>query len=141
MSVLWILTIGSSDIQFESRAETKRKKQSSEQSKRKELSQIWGYWYKAFQAYLRENYKENFSFEPICIGREIDDSYGIKARVLGMMYQYYQDQDDAVQDEIWDYLTFPLLDNFVADQSFQSFRDASLMAEVHQELEKAIAHL
>jgi hypothetical protein len=115
---LWILTIGSSDIQLESKAITKKNRKDLEQPKRRETQQAWGYWYKPLQSYLRNDH-ENLTFEPTPISRDLKASYSIKARVLGMLYQYHQEHNGAandkisIQDEIWSYLTFPLLDNFV----------------------------
>lgn len=118
MNILWILTIGSSDIQLESKAITKKKRKELEQPKRRETQQAWRYWYKPLQSYLRNGH-ENLTFEPMPISRDLEASYRIEARVLGMLYQYHQEHNDATDekisthDEIWSYLTFPLLDNFV----------------------------
>jgi hypothetical protein len=99
---VWIVTIGSSDVQLDSDRISKNKKRSQDQYSEK----IWRYWYtddlKADCHYIR--------FEPKPLFKDKDEPYRVPPRVLGFVYQ---DKDAAGQDEIFSYLTFPLLDNFV----------------------------
>mgnify|MGYP005851440153 CR=1 FL=1 len=111
INVLWILTIGSSDIQLESKATTQERKKSPADVKRLNSDQVWKSWYDSkFQSQIRAEYG-SLVFNPTPTGKDKDPTYRIEARLLGMLYQYYQ--GNAVQDEIWSYLTFPLLKNFV----------------------------
>ncbi len=67
---------------------------------------VWHYWYTDD---LRADCND-ISFEPKQNFKDKDESYRIAPRILGRVYQA---SDASRQEEIWDYLTFPLLDNFV----------------------------
>ena len=99
---IWILTIGSSDVQLESDKINREKSLTEKQRSPK----VWSEWYD--EAIKEECY--DILFEPKQSYKDSDESYRVEARVLGTVYESSSLQ---VRDEIWSYLTFPLLDNFV----------------------------
>jgi hypothetical protein len=99
---LWIVTIGSSDVQLDSDKVNQEKGRTEKQRSDK----IWGYWYSDA---LKAQYHD-IIFEPKPLFKDKEESYRIAPRILGAVYNASPDQ---VQQEILSYLTFPLLDNFV----------------------------
>jgi hypothetical protein len=99
---LWIVTIGSSDIQLDS-DQTNQKKGRTEKQR---SDKIWHYWYT--DELKAENY--DVSFEPKPLYKDKEELYRIAPRLLGNIYR---ESSEDVKQEIWSYLTFPLLDNFV----------------------------
>ena len=99
---IWILTIGSSDVQLDSDKISKKKGRRENQRSDK----MWRNWYD----YDILGKFHNIEFELKQIENHKNPPYRIEPRVLGMVYQYHSPQ---VQEEIWSYLTFPLLDTFV----------------------------
>ncbi|MBD1889507.1 hypothetical protein [Coleofasciculus sp. FACHB-SPT9] len=99
---IWIVTIGSSDVQLDSDNKCRKKNRTEKQRSDK----IWHYWYDdEVQADCH-----NIAFEPKQSYKDKDEPYRIETRVLGMVYEA---STPEVQKEILSYLTFPLLDNFV----------------------------
>jgi hypothetical protein len=101
---IWIVTIGSSDVQLDSDSECSKK----DRNKQQRSDKVWRYWYE-------DEIKPDFHdipFEPKQSYKDKDEPYRIEARVLGTVYE---SSSPTVQDEIWSYLTFPLLDNFVRE--------------------------
>jgi hypothetical protein len=99
---LWIVTIGSSDIQLDS-------DQINQKKGRTEIhrsDKIWRYWYT--DELKAENY--DVSFEPKPLYKDKEELYRISPRLLGNIYQA---SSEKVRQKIWSYLAFPLLDNFV----------------------------
>jgi len=99
---LWILTIGSSDVQLDSDKTNQEKGRTEKQRSDK----VWSYWY-------TDDLKEqchDIPFEPKSLFKDKEEPYRIPPRILGKLYQASSEQ---VQQEIWGYLKFPLLDNFV----------------------------
>lgn len=101
---LWVLTIGSSDVQLIS----DKANQAKGRSEHKRSDKIWSYWYTDD---LRAEC-DYIPFEPKQAFRNSGESYRISPRILGRVFQA---SDQSRQNEIWDYLTFPLLDNFVQE--------------------------
>lgn len=100
---IWIVTIGSSDVQLDSDLQNKAKGRSEEQRSDK----VWNYWYD-------DTLKENcygITFKPKRAYEDKEEPYRIAPRVFGTVYN---SASDDVKEEIWNYLTFPLLDNFIA---------------------------
>jgi hypothetical protein len=99
---IWIVTIGSSDVQLDSDNISKEKGRGKNQYSEK----MWTNWYEDeildqchnIGSELKQTYKDK------------NLPYRIEPRVLGTVYQYHSPQR---QEEIWSYLTFPLLDTFV----------------------------
>jgi len=101
---IWIVTIGSSDVQLDSDNENRKKDRTEKQRSDK----VWHYWYgDEFKADCHD-----ITFEPKRSYKERDESYRIEPRILGIVYE---SSSSEIQDEIWNYLTFPLLDNFVGE--------------------------
>jgi hypothetical protein len=100
---LWIVTIGSSDIQLASKKTCKDKGLKDSQLSHK----VWGYW---CSDEIKEDYRLPFPCDPKPAFSDIDEPYKVGARILGTVYKA---NDEELQQEIWGYLTFPLLDNFV----------------------------
>jgi hypothetical protein len=99
---IWIVTIGSSDVQLDSDNTCREKNRTEKQRSDK----VWHYWYEdEVQADCHD-----IDFEPKQAYKDKDEPYRIEPRVLGMVYE---SSSPDVQKEIWSYLTFPLLDNFV----------------------------
>lgn len=98
---IWIVTIGSSDLQLDSDTISRTEGRSEKQRSNK----VWLYWYEDTKPDCYD-----IPFEPKQIYKDLDESYRIEARVLGSVYE---SSSQKVQDEIWQYLTFPLLDSFV----------------------------
>jgi len=98
---LWIVTIGSSDVQLDSDKVSREKKRKAEQYS----ADIWGYWY---TEEIQYNFCNEMLFEPKRVIDTLEETYRIPSRVLGTVYQ----ENSKGQDEIWSYLTFPLLSNF-----------------------------
>ncbi|MBD2045490.1 hypothetical protein H6F78_07745 [Coleofasciculus sp. FACHB-64] len=99
---LWIVTIGSSDVQLDSDNKCREKNRTEKQRSNK----IWHYWYDdEVQADCHD-----IAFEPKQSYKDKDEPYRIEARALGMVYEA---SSPDVQKEILSYLTYPLLDNFV----------------------------
>ncbi|HEY9599528.1 MAG TPA: hypothetical protein V6D33_17840, partial [Cyanophyceae cyanobacterium] len=99
---IWIVTIGSSDVQLDSDNKCREKNRTEKQRGDK----IWHYWYE--DEVQVDCY--DIAFEPKQSYKDRDEPYRIEARVLGKVYE---DSSPQVQQEILSYLTFPLLDNFV----------------------------
>lgn len=99
---LWIVTIGSSDVQLIS----DKANQSKQRTEKQQSDKVWSYWYTDD---LRADCYD-IPFEPKQPFQGKEEAYRIAPRILGRVYQ---DSDESRQQEIWDYLTFPLLDNFV----------------------------
>jgi len=99
---IWILTIGSSDVQLES----DKKNRENGRTEKQRSHKVWSEWYD--EAIKEECH--DILFEPKQSYKDSDESYRVEARVLGTVYELSSLQ---VRDEIWSYLTFPLLDNFV----------------------------
>ncbi|MEM9451806.1 MAG: hypothetical protein AAGA75_25210 [Cyanobacteria bacterium P01_E01_bin.6] len=101
---LWIVTIGSSDVQLDSDRTCKEKKRTPSEYSEK----VWRYWY-------TDDIKadcNDIDFSPKTLFPYKDETYRISPRILGTVYQA---KDQVGQDEIFSYLTFPLLDNFVKE--------------------------
>jgi hypothetical protein len=99
---LWIVTIGSSDVQLDSN-QTNQEKGRTE---KKRSDKVWSYWYTDD---LTAQYYD-IAFEPKSLFKDKDETYRIAPRILGIVYKASESER---QQEIWSYLTFPLLDNFV----------------------------
>lgn len=98
---IWMVTIGSSDVQLDSDTRSREKGRNEKQRSNK----VWSYWYEDTKPDCYD-----IAFEPKQPYKDLDESYRIEARVLGSVYQ---SSSPEIQDEIWQYLTFPLLDSFV----------------------------
>jgi hypothetical protein len=96
------VTIGSSDIQLDS----DRTNQQKGRNEKQRSDRVWSYWYN--DALKEQCY--DVSFEPKLLYKDKEETYRIAPRILG---EVYQSNNQTVQDEIWQYVTFPLLDNFV----------------------------
>jgi hypothetical protein len=101
---LWIVTIGSSDIQLDSDKVNREKGRTEEQRSDK----VWQYWY---DGETRAKCHD-ITPEPKKLYKDNDESYRIPPRVLGRVYE---ESDPEQKDEILSYLTYPLLDNFVSE--------------------------
>ncbi|MEG3939818.1 hypothetical protein QT995_16870 [Microcoleus sp. S36b_A3] len=101
---IWIVTIGSSDVQLDSDSECRKKDRNEQQRSDK----IWRYWY---EDEIKPDCHD-ISFEPKQSYKDKDEPYRIEARILGTVYE---ESSSIIRDEIWSYLTFPLLDNFVGE--------------------------
>lgn len=99
---IWLVTIGSSDVQLDSDNESRKKGRNEKQRSDK----IWRYWYE--DEVSEDCY--DIAFEPKQAYKDKNEPYRIEPRVLGMVYE---SSSLDIQKEIWSYLTFPLLDNFV----------------------------
>jgi hypothetical protein len=99
---LWIVTIGSSDVQLIS----DQANQHEGRTEKQRSDKVWSYWYTDD---LRADCND-ISFKPKQTFEDKKETYRIAPRILGRVYQA---SDKSRQQEIWDYLTFPLLDNFV----------------------------
>jgi hypothetical protein len=100
---LWIVTIGSSDIQLNSDAVNK-----NEGRHQGEMShEVWKYWY---EDSIKNDHCSSLGFEPRRAFEDKDENYRIASRVLGTVYEL---SEKNIQAEIFDYLTFPLLSKFV----------------------------
>ena len=100
---IWIVTIGSSDVQLDSDRISSEKGRNEKQRSNK----FWSYWYEDTKPDCYD-----IAFEPKQAYKDLDESYRIEARVLGSVYE---SSSQKVKDEIWSYLTFPLLDKFVEE--------------------------
>jgi hypothetical protein len=98
---LWIVTIGSSDVQLIS----DKANQAKGRTEKQRSDKVWSYWYTDD---LRADCCD-ISFEPKQPFKEKEEAYRIAPRILSRVYQT---SEESRQQEIWDYLTFPLLDNF-----------------------------
>lgn len=105
---LWIVTIGSNDVQLDSKRTCRSKGRKDSQLS----DRVWGYW---CSDEIKDDYRFPFPCDPTQAFPDIDEPYKVGARILGTVYQA---NTEKVQQEIWDYLTFPLLDNLV--QAFQT---------------------
>jgi hypothetical protein len=81
---IWLVTTGSSDIQL-----TK--------------NEYWKDWYSDGSPVKKKCH--SLEFKPTQIFEDSEEPYRIASRVLGWVYK-------AQQDEVWEFLTFPLLDQF-----------------------------
>jgi hypothetical protein len=114
MMKIWIVTIGNSDVQLASNCECRQKGKC-------ESNRIWRNWYD--EAIRQKCY--GIDFEPQRPYENLQERYRLEPRVLG---QVYDSSSPEIRDEIWSYLTFPLLDCFVDklnENSTQNFGDAS----------------
>ena len=100
---LWIVTIGSSDVQLDSDKVSREKKRKAEEYS----ADVWGYWY---NEKIQYDFCNGMLFEPKRVIDTLEETYRIPSRVLGTVYE---ENSAEVQDEIWSYLTFPLLSNFI----------------------------
>ena len=98
---IWIVTIGSSDVQLHSDKINREKGRTEQQRSNK----VWSYWYEDTKSDCYD-----IAFEPKQPYKDLDEYYRIESRVLGTVYE---SSSKSVRDEIWSYLTFPLLDSFV----------------------------
>lgn len=99
---LWIVTIGSSDVQLDSDRVNRDKGRTEKQRSDK----VWRDWYD-------DTIKPeccDIPFEPKPAFKDSEESYRIPPRVLGVVYK---SSSEEVKEEIRNYLTFPLLNNFV----------------------------
>ena len=99
--ILWIVTIGSSDVQFDSDKVNREKGRTEKQRSDK----VWRNWYDDIKYECHD-----LDFEPKRAFQDVEESYRIPARILGKVYQ---SSSEAVKQEIESYLTFPLLSSFV----------------------------
>lgn len=99
---LWIVTIGSSDVQLASDRVNQEKGRTEQQRSDK----AWNYWY---TDELRADCYD-IEFVPKSLFKDKDEPYRVAPRILGRVYNA---SPAKVQQEIWNYLTFPLLDNFL----------------------------
>lgn len=99
---IWIVTIGSSDVQLDSDKISKEKGRSKNQYSEK----MWTDWYD--DDILDECHDIKFELKQTY--NHVNQLYRIEPRVLGTVYQYHSPQ---IQEQIFSYLTFPLLDTFV----------------------------
>ena len=100
--ILWIVTIGSSDVQLDSDKVNRDKGRTEKQRS----NIVWRNWYNddiLYQCY-------DVSFEPQPVFQDVEESYRIAARILGKVYQL---SSEKVKPQIETYLTFPLLSSFV----------------------------
>jgi hypothetical protein len=100
---LWIVTIGNSDVQLVSKKVCKEKGLKESQYS----NNVWGYW---CTDEIKENYQLPYPCDPKRVFDDVDEPYKIGARILGTVYKA---NPKDVQQEVWSYLKFPLLDNFV----------------------------
>jgi hypothetical protein len=100
---LWIVTIGSSDIQLHSDATNKQQGRSQGEMSH----EIWSYWY---EDGIKNEHCYSVVFEPKRAFEDKDENYRIASRVLGTVYEL---SDEDTRTEIFDYLTFPLLSKFI----------------------------
>jgi hypothetical protein len=98
---LWIVTIGSSDVQLESIQASQNKGRTEKQRSDK----VWSYWY---GEELKAEYYD-IAFEPKQLFKDKEEAFRIAPRILGAVYKA---SPVEIQQEIFSYLTFPLLDNF-----------------------------
>ena len=101
---IWILTIGSSDVQLDSNTQSQDKGRTTKSFS----DQIWNYWY---TDELKANHYLPNSAKPTRSFADKDETYWVSPRILGLVYKA---SPDTVQRELLVYLTFPLLDNFVS---------------------------
>lgn len=108
---LWIVTIGSSDVQLDSDKTNQEKGRNEEQHSDK----VWRNWYNdEIQADCYD-----IPFEPQPAFKDKEENYRIPPRILGIVYNSSKDKQ-----EIQSYLTFPLLNNFVEKLSNLGVPDA-----------------
>lgn len=101
---LWIVTIGSSDVQLDSDRVNRDKGRTEKQRSDK----VWQYWYD--DTIKSECY--DIPFEPKPAFKDSEESYRIAPRILGIVYEL---NSEEVKEEIRNYLTFPLLSNFTKE--------------------------
>jgi hypothetical protein len=110
---LWIVTIGSSDIQLDS----DRQNQQKQRGEKRRSDRVWQYWYvDEIKARCHD-----LGFEPKPLDSGIEELYRVPPRVLGMVYM---SSIEETQAEIWGYLNFPLLDSFVKQLEQEAPPDA-----------------
>jgi hypothetical protein len=97
---VWILTIGTSDVQLESKASNRSRNLSDNQLSEK----IWSKWARNCEQDWELNFK------PVQAFSEETDPYRISPRALG---EVYQESSEQKRKEIQSYLTFPLIENFL----------------------------
>ena len=103
---IWIVTIGSSDVQLDSDNKSRQKGRSESQG----CVQSWRDWY---DKTIEENQCYDLvkaKFEPKALYKDKDELYRVAPRLLGTVYEM---SSPDKQEKIWKYLNFPLLDNFV----------------------------
>jgi hypothetical protein len=98
---LWIVTIGSSDVQLHSDKYNREK----DRTKQQYSDKIWRDWYEDIKPDCYD-----ISFEPKTAFKDVEETYRIQSRVLGTIYEQHSAE---IQEEIRSYLTFPLLSNFI----------------------------
>lgn len=101
---LWIVTIGSSDVQLDSDKVNRHKGRTEKQRSDK----VWQYWYDDI---IKEECYD-IPFEPKPAFKDSEEPYRIPPRILGIVYE---SSSEEVKEEIQTYLTFPLLKNFVEE--------------------------
>lgn len=94
---VWILTIGSSDVQLKSDEANQDAGCSSQQFS----GRMWPRWFASTKS-------DCYGIPFLVASNESDVSYRVPSRVLGRVYQKQLD----LQDNIFNYLTFPLLEDF-----------------------------
>ncbi|MFZ9740070.1 MAG: hypothetical protein ACO3EZ_18950, partial [Prochlorotrichaceae cyanobacterium] len=77
MMKIWILTLGTSDVQLESEATNRTKPLADEQFSKK----IWSTWAKDFEEDWEVNFQPSQSFS------DVKETYRIPPRALGLVYQ------------------------------------------------------
>jgi len=110
--ILWIVTIGSSDVQFDSDKVNREKGRTEKQRSDK----VWRNWYDDIKYECHD-----LNFEPKRAFQDVEESYRIPARILGKVYQF---SSKEVKQEIESYLTFPLLSSFVEKLKTNGIPDA-----------------
>ena len=98
---LWIVTIGSSDVQLDSDKASREKRQKKNKSTVRKFGGIG--------TMILNQIVVTFLLPQKTAFPDIEETYRIKSRVLGTVYE---ENSTEIQDEIWSYLTFPLLSNF-----------------------------
>ena len=97
---IWILTIGTSDVQLESKTYSRSRNRKDNQFS----ETLWSKW--------AEDHEEDWdiAFTPTRSFSDETEHYRIPARALG---EVYQDSPESVKAEMQSYFVFPLLDNFL----------------------------
>lgn len=97
---IWILTIGTSDVQLESKTHSRSKDRKDNQLSER----VWSNW--------AEDHEEEWdiAFTPTRSFSDETEHYRIPARALG---EVYQDSPEPLKEEMQSYFVFPLLDNFL----------------------------
>jgi hypothetical protein len=119
---VWILTIGSSDVQLKSDQESQDAGRSSQHFS----GRMWTRWFSSIKS---DCYGIPFDVS----SNDLEVSYRVPARVLGRVYQKQPD----LQENIFSYLTFPLLEDFT--QKVQQFGELGQIVLVLTDQSKIFA--